>query len=809
MTDFPLSLLIVDGDQDFATMLAGEAEARAFRARRVATVVEALDLIQHHAFDAVLVDLAPGAESAFELLAQLKRTAADTEVIVMSNRGSMAATIPWFDPDAFAFVRKSDLGQLFAALARALEHRRITAENRRLVWELQTINEIASSLSRSLELNDVLTGALQRLVDAMDASGGSIRLRDELTGVDEVRAAIGPPLLQQFWAEHHSRIERPSHQVIATSSAVVVEDFAHHAADQMDDRSDGRPLPLRSAISVPMLAGNRVIGTLSLGSAHPRRFQAADRQLLATIAGQIVVAVQNAQLHQTVWRAKREWEQTFDAISDPIAVFNDRGELLRGNRALAAHLSVPITEMRRLTCSQIGFCGEKSCPDCGVGRALRQLESRDDETLRNGQIFSVTTFPIGPSSGGPSAVQVAKNVTEEIRGARHLQQMSQELTRTNGRLLAAMNQLQTTQAQLVQAEKLSALGQLVSGVAHELNNPLTCVIGYAQLLEEKLREGPADPRTDDVSGDLRRIAEESERAARIVRNLLAFARRQRGVRSEQSVAGVCARVLALRAHEQERNGVAVTTDIPDRLPQVFADEAQLQQVLLNLVLNAEQALRGQDLKTLSVRVRPDDEAGILELSVTDSGHGIEAAHLSRIFDPFFTTRVVGEGTGLGLSVCHGIVRDHGGHIRVDSTLRVGTTVRVMLPARLADPAVGEMHVLVAHPEQSEREFLAAALRGWGYHPVAAATRDEALDGYLRPPVRIALVDPSLMVDNLETWRRVRATDVRHVAMILTASTPDHRALERFGREEASAVLMPPFELRALRAAVRAGAKECV
>ena len=171
MMDTPASLLIVDGDQDFARMLCAEADARALsvRSRSPASPTRS-SWSGATTFDAVLVDLAPGAETAFELLIELKRLSSDTEVIVMSERTSMAPTIQWFDPDAFVFVRKSDVGQLFAALGRALERRRITTQNRRLVWELQTINEIASGIARSLELTDILTGALQRLVRAMDAA---------------------------------------------------------------------------------------------------------------------------------------------------------------------------------------------------------------------------------------------------------------------------------------------------------------------------------------------------------------------------------------------------------------------------------------------------------------------------------------------------------------------------------------------------------------------------------------------------------------------------------------------------------------
>lgn len=671
----------------------------------------------------------------------------------------------------------------------------------RVVWELQTINEIADGIARSLELKDVLVGALQRVVRALALTGGSIRLKDEVTGEFDELALIGSDSINRIWTGGGPPVLRPSDQVITTGAAVVVEDLAQLA--QVDPDS----LPIRSAISVPLKAGDALLGTLSIGAALPGRFVVADQRLLAIIAGQIAVAIQNARLHDMVRRGKREWERTFDAISDPIAVFDIDGRLLRGNTALASLLGGTVTQLRGHLCRDIWVCDEP-CPDCPVTRALKNDSSRTQITRPDGQIFSVTTFPVAAGPDLASVVQVAKNVTDEIRSARRLQQMSDELALANARSIAALERLKSTQAQLLQAEKLSAIGQLVAGVAHELNNPLTSVIGYAQLLEEELRH-EADMRpAADLAQDLRRIAEESERAARIVRNLLAFARRQAAERAPQDVADLFARVLALRSYELRLNNIQVETEFEPGLPAVIADASQLQQALLNLLLNAEQAMRGRDARRLRAGARYDEASAAVELFITDTGHGIEHANLLRIFDPFFTTRDVGEGTGLGLSICYGIVRDHGGQILVESRVNLGTTFSVLLPARIETRGSAEP-ILVAHAEPGERDFLAATLGGWGYPVVTAGTPTEALDACRSQPLAAAFVDRALLSPDLPAWRAARATGTPACPLIVISMDAEDGEVERFGREQASAVLAPPFQLRTLRAAVRAVTKECV
>ncbi len=236
-----------------------------------------------------------------------------------------------------------------------------------------------------------------------------------------------------------------------------------------------------------------------------------------------------------------------------------------------------------------------------------------------------------------------------------------------------IEELQRTQAQLVHAEKLSAVGELASGVAHEINNPLTTVLGQAHLLLDH------PDVTPHVRNRLTIIAEEAARAARIVQNLLLFSRHYPPERRPCLLSDQVQRVLELKAYQLAQDSIEVVTEL-EPVPAAFADENQLQQVILNLVQNAHQAMTQQrDPRVLTVRVRPG--AGVLLLEVLDTGDGIEAEALPRLFDPFFTTKPPGEGSGLGLSVSYGIVAEHKGRLRGENrTDRRGAIFTVELPA---------------------------------------------------------------------------------------------------------------------------------
>jgi PAS domain S-box-containing protein len=232
------------------------------------------------------------------------------------------------------------------------------------------------------------------------------------------------------------------------------------------------------------------------------------------------------------------------------------------------------------------------------------------------------------------------------------------------------------QEQLVIADRLASVGELASGIAHELNNPLTGVIGFAQIALDK-------DIPDYVREDVQIVYSEAQRAAQVVKNLLTFARKHPLAKQLMSINSIIEKVLELRAYEQKVNNIQVNTHFAPELPEVMADYFQLQQVFLNIVINAEyfmiEAHNGGNL-TITTEMAEDT----IRASFADDGPGIAEENLGHLFDPFFTTKEVGSGTGLGLSICHGIVAEHGGRIYAESEPGKGATFIVELPIGAGD-----------------------------------------------------------------------------------------------------------------------------
>jgi signal transduction histidine kinase/CheY-like chemotaxis protein len=323
--------------------------------------------------------------------------------------------------------------------------------------------------------------------------------------------------------------------------------------------------------------------------------------------------------------------------------------------------------------------------------------------------------------------------------------------------------LRDTQSQLLQAAKMSALGQLVSGVAHELNNPLSVITGYSQLM--LAREVPAPLRRP-----VELMASQADRMAKIVRNLLLFARQRTSERGAVNMNDVIEQTLTLRQNQLQLAGVVVERDLAGELPLVVGDAQQLQQVLLNLLLNAEQAIldahRGS---RIIVRTRRTVDGRSVVTQVVDDGPGIAPDTLPRVFEPFFTTKEVGAGTGLGLSVSYGIVEEHGGRLGAES--KPGETVFTMeLPAAslttagpsavmVAPRRIDGRLALVVEDEPAVQDMVVALLRESGWSVDLAPGGRSALDRLQERRYDLIVSDLHMPEGSgEELYRRAVATD---------------------------------------------------
>ena len=366
--------------------------------------------------------------------------------------------------------------------------------------------------------------------------------------------------------------------------------------------------------------------------------------------------------------------------------------------------------------------------------------------------------------------------------------------------------------QMLQAEKMAALGQTISGVAHELNNPLATILSWA----ERLAERNVDEKTKQ---GLEVILGEAERAARIVRNLLTFARKRQTTRAMVDLNQVVRETLALRAYEQKVTNIQVVDTLAPELPEVFVDGHQIKQVLLNLLINAEQACLGANGRgTIIVRTTHDRERGSAVLEVTDDGPGIPEDRQAKVFDPFFTTKEVGSGTGLGLTVAYAIAREHGGRIWFESrpgskgaAARTGTSFFVELPIsgqHLNPPAARApqqpisleafkgLRVLVVEDEPALAQAVAEALGDAGFNVDRAGDGEEGLTRLTEADYDLIVCDLKMpRIDGMQFYRAMAtATPALARRVIFVTGDVAGTDAERFLEETGCRWLSKPFRL---------------
>jgi len=242
----------------------------------------------------------------------------------------------------------------------------------------------------------------------------------------------------------------------------------------------------------------------------------------------------------------------------------------------------------------------------------------------------------------------------------------------------AYQELKEAQDQVIRSEKLASLGKLSATIAHEINNPIAAVLTYVKLMMKLVKRGHfSQDRAEDISRYLGTMASEMTRCGEIVKNLLAFSRRTKIAIKLQNIDQIINRTLALTSHDLELKEIQLESEITRDLPMVKCDFRQIQQILLNLIINASEAMEGGGVLSISAKI--SEKNGFVEITISDTGCGISEEDQKNIFEPFFTTKEEGKGVGLGLSVVYGIITNHNGSIEVESEVGKGSTFRILLP----------------------------------------------------------------------------------------------------------------------------------
>jgi two-component system NtrC family sensor kinase len=518
----------------------------------------------------------------------------------------------------------------------------------RRISELFSLQELSYVLSESIQLDRIVDQVARYAGRFLQTDGAIVVLADDERG-QRLRIMAATGTLEALQGQ---RAEESDIGLVRFAISRERIEVAQGVGTPTVNLIAG--MTVRSAAVAPLRSQGVTMGALAVADRQGGPFTTEDLWLLSTVATNASVVLANSRLYEIVRQSKEEWETAFNALTEGIAVVGPTGAVLRANRALAA-----LTELSESELIGRGFCetlfGSSEAVEELIRAAYRgqraaPLVLRLEQTKR---VLRLTAAPFAEQPGRPasagtdSVVVLVEDVTEQ-------------------RIL---------EAQLIQNDKMASIGQLVSGVAHELNNPLTSIAGLAELLLERAPH-PALPHEH-----LRVIHEQAERAGRIVRNLLTFARKGVAEKTAVDLNDVAARTSLLIVYELQLHGIELESALSPEPVVVLGDRYELQQVLLNLVNNAVHAVSQLEAGCpRRIRLETARQGGTAVLKVRDSGPGVPPHLASYLFTPFFTTKAPGEGTGLGLSLSYGLVKAHGGILAYEVPPEGGAEFRISMPA---------------------------------------------------------------------------------------------------------------------------------
>ncbi|EAT15560.1 sensor histidine kinase [Desulfuromonas acetoxidans] len=507
---------------------------------------------------------------------------------------------------------------------------------------LEILHQLTRDINIHMTIEDILDRTFLKLPQAIPCDFLSVAT------LSMERLSLKAAVPSDFCTMDELPKDSYSWQVIRSKKATSFDPATSYLAQM--HRKDIYPIELKSLAIAPMFVRSEVIGVLLVASFNHDAYQEAELSAIQHLADHLSISIQNSRLYTQVSRAKQEWEQTFRAVTDPIVLVDLDYNVILHNGHLPEQMRKTWEQSNSNKCYACLHGLLEPCPDCPMEEMQKTLQPQHirihDES---GLTLDRSHYPVLTDKGQMVAMTIIlKDVTEKVK----------------------------MEAQLVQSAKLAAIGEMAAGVAHELNSPMTVIIGTAQLLARELAEQNVSEEIDDIINC-------GLRCKRIIQNLLTFSRQDQIAVSSTDLNSEVERVLSLIQYQINRNQIRIIADLDPKLPTMTANGPQIQQVLTNLLVNARDALDSlnDEEKVIHVRthVREKDGKRWAIISVEDNGCGIEEKDLQKIFTPFFTSKDATKGTGLGLSVSLGIAQGHNGTIEVKSTPGQGSTFSLVLP----------------------------------------------------------------------------------------------------------------------------------
>jgi PAS domain S-box-containing protein len=516
-------------------------------------------------------------------------------------------------------------------------------------------------LNAQLDLDHLSSRLVERISDTFEVE--KVALLVPGSG-GELAVQAGQGLEENEWRNARLSADSLLYRRLARGEAVYYADSEESRADGRGEKEDGLRIAGLS-YAIPCRSHDKVVGVILLGRRWDQSaLSSEDMDLLTMLSGQAATALENARLYRSLEQKATEYaalkehsENTIESLDAGILVLDVEGRVVRFNRALEKLYGLARDRalgrgfdeifpkaLRDTMESTMGKAWWSRASTSGISRLnLSNLQGEEKVVKLN-----VAPF-VGSEEEPKGSIVIFEDVTARV-------------------------ELET---QLQLREKMASLGLLAAGVAHEVNTPLTGISSFTQMLQDQIPEN--DPR----ARLLEKIERQTERASKIVNNLLNFSRQGRASFVPVRINDVVRDVLSLLEHQLTQSRVKVRLELGDELPEVMGDENKLQQVFLNLILNAQDAMASGGWLTIRTGATSDEPQEVVAV-VSDTGQGISQDDIKRIYDPFFTTKRAGaSGTGLGLSITYGIIQEHSGHIGVDSSIGQGTSFEIRLPAHRA------------------------------------------------------------------------------------------------------------------------------